>query len=217
VSEGGVVLGGMPRAIWGAFVAGVTTAALAIAASPAHATSDRVDYDAQVNPICAAANSQAEQVYAAFEQRFAQLKRKESKVRGKKKREKIESRLSSLFFDAGDQNVAVYAAEVARLKQVSAAPGDESLVSDWLAARQEVVDLSAESNTLQREEDRLFTRTYAGAHSLRKFLRLQKRLSVLDRQLNVLEAQLDPLYTKDIELGAKLGASYCVSSATGAI
>jgi ribosome-associated translation inhibitor RaiA len=207
----------MPTVIWGGAIAtGVAAAALAIAASPARATTDRNDYDAQVNPICASANAEAEQAYEAFEQSFAQLKRKASKVHGKK-REKISRRIDSLFFDVGDQQVAVYAAEVERLKQVSAAPGDESLVADWLATRQQVVDLSAESNRLQREEDRLFTRTFSGVKSFRKFIRLQKKLSVLDRQLNVLASQIEPLARRDIELGAKLGASYCVSSATGTL
>jgi hypothetical protein len=124
--------------------------------------------------------------------------------------------LTSLFYDITDQQVAVYNGELGRLKQVPAAPGDEKLVSDWLAARQQVLDLTTQANALARVEDRLFTRAFEKVTSLRKFIRLQKKVSAIDRQLNVLQSQIDPLYRQDIELGAKLGAAYCVSEATGA-
>jgi superfamily II RNA helicase len=214
VSRGGPVLGGKPRRTWGALAISIALVALALAAAPALATTDRPDYDAQVNPICASANAQSEQVDALFVQTFAQLKHRASKVHGKK-RKKILNRLEGLFYDITDQQVAVYNAELGRLKQVSAAPGDEKLVSDWLTARQQVLDLTSQANAIARVSDRLFTRAFEKTRSLRQFIRLQKKVSALDRQVDVLYSQIEPLYRQDIELGAKLGAAYCVSEATG--
>jgi hypothetical protein len=53
----------MPRLVWGAIATGVGVAALALIAAPAHATTDRVDYSDQANPICISANKQTVQVY----------------------------------------------------------------------------------------------------------------------------------------------------------
>jgi hypothetical protein len=214
VSRGGFALGGTPRKLWGAGALAIA-AAFMLGASSAWATTDRDDYDAQVNPICASANIQSEQLGQAIQQTYARLKRKASKVHGRK-RDKLERRLDALFFDYSDQNVAVYLGEIARLRQVSPAPGDEALVSDWLSARQSTLDLTSQENALSRREDRLFTRTFEHTKSLRQFIKAQKRLSILDRQIAVLQSQLEPIYRQNVELGAKLGAAYCVSEATGA-
>ena len=203
----------MPGRVWGA-VATAFAATLLFGASSAYATTDRDDYDAQVNPICASANAQSEQVAQSFQLLFDQLKHRASKLHGKKK-DKLEDRLNGVYYDYLDANIAVYYGELAKLKQVSPAPGDDGLVSDWLTARGTALDLSSQDNALERRYDRLFTKSFSG--SLRQFLKFQRKLSILERQLNVLDAQLQPIYRRNIELGAKLGAAYCVSEATGAV
>lgn len=211
----GGALGGTPRSIQGLIASAVALAALALAAAPARATTDRADYDAQVNPICASANLQAKALWEVFFQSSATLERKANKVRGEK-RARLQRRLDGLYFRLQDQILAITADALAQLKLVPPAPGDDGIVSEWLATRQALHDLSAQSNALERRILRLFTRQFERARSFRAFLRLDRKLKRLERQANALQAQLLPLYEKDIELGAKLGATYCVTEATGA-
>jgi hypothetical protein len=211
---GEAVLGGTPRAVWGAIAIAVAIGTLAVAAAPARATTDRADYQAQVNPICASANSQAKALWEAFFQTSAALERKAKKLHGKK-RARLERRIDGLFFRLDDEILAVYSAALAQLQLVPPAPGDEGLVTEWLATRQALQNLSAQSNALVQRIDRLFTRQFQDIRSYRAYLRLEKKLKRLERKANALQAQIIPLYEKDIELGAKLGATYCVSEATG--
>jgi ribosome-associated translation inhibitor RaiA len=207
------VLGGMPRFVWGAIATGVAVAALAMAATPARATTDRVDYDAQVNPICASANAEAKQLYESAEQTFARLDRKADKARGKK-RKKLEARSERLFEQLPDLSLAIYFRELDRLKGVPPATGDETLVSDWLTNRQTALDLTAQANRIGKRADRLFTKGFRG-HTLKAIQRWEKKFKKLQQQVNQIYQELEPLNERDIELGTQLGATYCVTFATG--
>jgi predicted nucleic acid-binding Zn-ribbon protein len=188
--------------------------ALAAVPATAEATTDRADYDAQVNPICAATNSQAKALYASFEQMERALDRRADKAHGKKRR-RLEDRADALFSQLDDQNLAIYSAEFAQLKLVAPAPGDESLVAQWLGVQQTLFDLSAQISALEQRQARLFGKNFRKIHSINAFKRLEKKGRRLSRQEDALYEQLEQVYEQDIELGAKLGASYCVTEATG--
>jgi hypothetical protein len=192
---------------------GLTLIASAAFAAPAGAASTRAEYVAQVNPICASANAQAEQLYESVSQELNRLNRKANRARGKKRR-KLEARSERLFEQLPDLSLAIYYTELERLKAVAPAAGDESLVSEWLATRQAGLDLTAQANRIEKRAERLFSRGFEG-HSLRAAERWEKKLEKLEKQVNQLYQQAEPLYEKDIELGTKLGATYCVTQATG--
>ena len=187
--------------------------AMAVGPAAAQAATDRADYAAQVNPICAAANAQSKAIYESAEQAVERLSRRAKKHRGKKN-DRLFQQLSKVFFDAGDQSLAVARAALAQVRVVLPAPGDESIVSEWLATDQALLDMSAESNALSRRIDRLFTAEIT-FHSFRALERHERKLKRLEQQANTLYAQIEPLAERYTELGAKLGATYCVSDATG--
>jgi hypothetical protein len=209
---GEAVLGGTPRFVWGGIATAVVTAAFAIGASPASATTDRADYAAQVNPICASTNAQIKQLIETFEQELRRLDRKANKARGKK-RDKLEARIEQLFTQLPGESLAISYAELAQLRSVNAAPGDDGLVSTWLANRQKILDLSAQANRIQKRADRLINRTFK-VHSFRAFTRLTRRVNALQRKAYQVYEQIEPLADKDVELGTQLGATYCVTEAT---
>ena len=187
--------------------------ALAITATPAFATSDRADYDAQVNPICQSANAQEKQLYESFEQTLNRLQGK--RVRGKKAA-KIEKRIERLFVQLPDQSQAILDTEFAQLKNVPPAPGDESLVSDWLAVRQSVADLVRQLNAIEKRIEKLED-FEPKRFSIRKFKRQGRRADRLERKANQLYEQIEALGDRDLELGTRLGATYCVTGATGIV
>jgi hypothetical protein len=210
---GEAVLGGTPRAVWGVIAIAVAMAALAISASSANATTNRADYAAQVNPICASANAQIKQLFETFDQELSRLDRKANKARGRKQ-EQLEARIEKLFTQLPGQSLAIAYAALAQLRSVSAAPGDEALVSTWLANRQTILDLSEQANRIQKRADRLFNRAFKG-RSFRAFTRLTRRVDALQRKAYRIYEQIEPLADKDVELGTQLGATYCVTEATG--
>lgn len=191
--------------------------ALAIAAAPAYATTDRADYDAQVNPICKSSNAQLEQLITSFQQTFKALDRRANKLRGKKQR-KLERQQERLYEQIPFQFLGLESAELAQLKSVLPAPGDESLVRDWLASRELKLSLYQQSIPIEQRIETVYEKPI-DANSLKKFERKLKRQ---DRQVKRLERQLDSLYDQseaagkvDLELGTQLGATYCVTQATG--
>jgi hypothetical protein len=213
------VLGGMPRFIWGAIATGVAAAALAIAAAPASATTDRADYDAQVNSICKASNAQQEQFIDSLEQTLHRLDRRAHKLRGKK-RQRIEQRIEMLFEQAPSQSLAIVSAELAQLKAVLPAQGDEALVGEWLAKRDLEVQLYVQTIQIEAQIEKIFGKDLF-AHNLKRLLKKTRRqdrqLKRLQRQENSLYEQLDAAYKADLELGTELGATYCVTGATGIV
>jgi uncharacterized phage infection (PIP) family protein YhgE len=195
----------------GVIAVAVALIALAITAAVAEATTDRAEYAGQVNPICASANRQIKQLYETFEQAVDRINSKLNSARGKK-RTRLANQIDKLFFRLPDQTLAVSYAELAQLRLIAPAAGDETLVSDWLSNRQLLLDLSAQYNQLEKQSEKLFNRT---SHSFRGFRKLQRRQHQLDQRANQLYQQFEPLGEKDVELGTQLGATYCVTGATG--
>lgn len=204
----------------GGIAVGGGLVALAIAASPALATTDRADYDAQVNPICASANTQAKQLYDQFEALAKRLPNSGSgsvsstSRKRNKKESKLQRRVERLFSQLPFQAQAIYDTELAQLKQVASAPGDEALVSSWLANRQTMQDLNKQFNVLEARIERLFNREFK-RRIIRSFDKLQRKENGLEKKADAIYQQLEPLRNNDVQLGTQLGATYCVTDATG--
>jgi hypothetical protein len=199
----------------GVISVGGVVAVLAVLAAPAQATTDRADYAVQANTICKSSNAQQDQLYESFEQTVKRLNAKEQKARGKK-RERIEKRLNVLFDQLPVQGLAIFSTEIGQLAQVAPAPGDEAVVADWIAGRRSLVDLIAQSNAIETRLEHLFDSNRI-FHSLRGFRKLDRKERRLKRQAAALAPQIEALEKKDLELGTELGATYCVTGASGTV
>lgn len=211
------MLGGMPRVIWGAIGACAAMAALAISASPAAATTDRVDYSDQANPICASTNKQYEQVYEDFEAQLDRLEGRPSKNRkqARKRVRKFERIYEQLPF----RILALYKAELEQLKAIAPPPGYEDTVARWLGTRGDIAALYERYLQIDQElEGPLVEPGKNGKKPSRKAIkRAQKRRTTLHRLEDQIEEQFLNDSEVDLELGAKMGAAYCVTSADGEI
>jgi hypothetical protein len=214
VSRGGVVLGGTPRFIRGVIATGVAAAALAFAASPAGATTDRVDYSDQANPICVSANKQVDQIYESFE---AQLKRLDGhRFKNRKQARKLTRRVERLYDQLPFQFLAIYKAELEQLKAILPPPGYEDTVARWLGARGQIAALYEQY--LQIDQQLESPLVPVGKEPSRKAIkRAQKRRQNLQRLEDQIDDQLLNEFEVDLELGAKMGAAYCVTGADGEI
>jgi len=186
--------------------------ALAIAASPALATTDRVDYSDQANPICASSNAQYEQLYESTEAEIDRLDDLHPKSR--KKARRLRERSEQLYDQLPFQILAVYRAELDQLKSIAAPPGYESTVASWLANRQQIATLY--EHYLQIEDELYPGPRISHKRTSRKaIIREHKRRDKLERQLLQIEEQFVTAAKVDLELGSRMGAAYCVTGATG--
>jgi hypothetical protein len=140
--------------------------------------------------------------------------RKQKGARHGKKAKLLERRIEKLFNQLPVRITAIYDAELAQLKLIAPAPGDETLVSDWLANRQQIQDLTRQANALEKRANRLFDRAFT-KHSFQAYKKLTRKVDRLERQVNQIYRQVEPLTNKDVEIGTQLGATYCVTDATG--
>jgi hypothetical protein len=207
----------MPRLIWGAIATGVATAVLAIGASPAVATTDRVDYSDQANPICAASNKQVEQTYEAFEAALERLDNRPFKNR--KQARKRSRRAERLYEQLPFQFIVIYKAELEQLKTIAPPPGYEDTVARWLGTRGEIAALYEQYILIDQElEGPLVESGKSGKRPSRKAIkRALKRRTNLHRLEDQVEEKLLNDFEVDLELGAKMGAAYCVTGADGEI
>jgi hypothetical protein len=216
------VLGGTPRLFWGAIAAGAAVATLAIAASPAAATTDRVDYSDQANPICISTSKQIEQLYESFE---AQLERLDEPHRAKNRRQarrqarKLGRRFDRLYEQLPIKVIALYRIELQQLNAIAPPPGYEDSVARWLANRSEIFSLYEQYLQIDRElEGPLVDRGKGGKRPSRKAIkRAQKRYDKLYEREEQIEGRIANDLEVDLELGTKLGAAYCVTGADGEI
>jgi hypothetical protein len=207
----------MPKLFWGAIATSVAMATLAIVASPAAATTDRVDYSDQANPICASTNKQYTQVYESFE---AQLDRLEGhRVKNRKQARKRSRRFERLYEQLPFQIIALYKAELEQLKAIVPPPGYEDTVTRWLGTRGEIAALYEQYLQIDQQlEGPLVESGKGGKRPSRKAIkRAQKRRAKLYEREDQIEEQLLNDSEVDLELGSKLGAAYCVTGADGEI
>jgi hypothetical protein len=215
------VLGGMPRFIWGAIAIGVALVALALSAAPADATTDRVDYSDQANPICASTNKQIQQTYEAFEAALERLdngrpKNRKQARRQARKRDRLYERL---YEELPLQVLALYKSELEQLKAISPPPGYEDTVARWLGTRGEIATLYEQYLQIDRElEGPLVDSGKRGKRpSMKAIKRAQKRRANLHRLEDQIDDRLLTDFEIDLELASKMGAAYCVTGADGEI
>jgi hypothetical protein len=218
-------------ATWGSFepvrragtALSVAAVALGLTAPGAAATSDRAEYLAQVNPICATANQEIDRLTGEVMRKLKRAEKKQKdqgggsvvvfpSAEGKKQKLPPFDKISQLFNWYTRQVLAVEDSELASLRAVAPAPGDETLVADWLNARGLQIALYRQILPIEKQIEKLF---FASPRSPGKYERIERRLKKLERRSNQIYAQLLAAYENDIELGAQLGASYCVTQASG--
>jgi hypothetical protein len=177
-----------------------------LAAPVASATTDRANYAAQVNPICASANAQHEAAYEAF---LAKAKRQARKQKGRRGNSSAPFNFASLI----RQGERIDGATQSALEAIPAAPGDEGIVATWLRVRRDRLNLDMKANKLTIQMDRMFNQL--GKGSPRAFTKFERRMRRIDRQYSRLLRQGETLSDQNLELGTQLGATYCVTGATG--
>jgi hypothetical protein len=188
--------------------------ALAIAASPALATTDRVDYSDHANPICASSNAQYEQLYDSFEQEEERLY--DVRTKNRKQARRIQRRLEQLENEFPFRILAIYESELNQLKAITPPPGYDGTVANWLATRQQILTLYRQYVQIEQEEERGSV-SFHKRPSRKAIKRRQKRRENLERLSDQIEEQLITDAKLDLELGAKMGAAYCVTGATGSL
>jgi hypothetical protein len=185
--------------------------AMAIAASPAVATTDRLDYADHANPVCASSNAQVERLYESTEAEIERLD--DLRPNSRKKSRRLRERSDQLYEQLPFQIVALYQAELDQLKSLAAPPGYDGTVASWLATRQQIATLYLQYLQIEQKQERLFD--FHKRPSRKTIRREQKRLSNLGRLSHQTEDQLVTDAKVDLELGSRLGAAYCVTGATG--
>lgn len=99
--------------------------------------------------------------------------------------------------------------ELAALRSVSAAPGDDGLVASWLDARERRLDLSKELGQIDRRVHKLSNRTRT-THSIETLIRIDRKIKKLDRRAAHVEDKLISAESQDDDLGSQLGATACI-------
>jgi hypothetical protein len=157
--------------------------ALATTAIPAFATTDRADYASQVDPICVRASAHLEPL----------LDRRAPK--------------------ATKRALAILRRELASLRRVAAAPGDQALVSSWLATRKSIRDLVKRDVGLARRLQRLEDKFFSGkADSTRRLKPFIQRIGRMGRTINKIEGRVNTAADTDESLAFTLGAIDCIGS-----
>jgi hypothetical protein len=199
---------------WAASIAAaIALLVLAVAAPTASATTDRVDYSDQVNPICASSNLQTEQLYVSLEAQENRLFNQ--RIRGRKQARRVIRQFRRLENQLPFQVIAIYRAELAQLKAVAPPPGYEDVVARWLPVREELLNLDVQYLQFQQELDRVPARPRGKRPSRKARKRRVKRAERLENLSDQIEERLEADAKLNLELGAKLGAAYCVTGATG--
>jgi hypothetical protein len=211
----------MPRFVWGTIATGVATAALALTAAPAGATTDRLDYSDQANPICASTNKQIEQAYVAIEAALERLDNGHPKNRKQARRQahKRARLFERLYEELPFQILALYKSELEQLKAISPPPGYEDTVARWLGTRGEIATLYEQYLQIERELEGPPVDSGEGTKrpSRKAIKRAQKRRANLHRLEDQIDERLLNDFEVDLELASKMGAAYCVTGADGEI
>jgi hypothetical protein len=196
----------------GIAIVGGCLVALGLVAAPALATTDRLDYADQANPICKSANKQAVDLYEATE---AEIDRIENvRAKNRKQARRLSKREDQLYVQLPFQTQALYQAELDQLKKLAAPPGYENTVATWLGNRQEISTLYLQVIQIEVQEEQGLGRF--PRHPTRKALkRRHNRFEKLERLYNAAVDRIVILLDVDLELGTRMGAAYCVTGATG--
>ena len=99
--------------------------------------------------------------------------------------------------------------ELAALRKVAAAPGDEALVSGWLQTRERRLDLRRQLTGIDNQVKKLVRRTKT-THSIETLINIDRKVKKLDRRADGVETKLVSAEDQDDEQGTQLGATACV-------
>ena len=197
----------------GIAAAGGCLIALGVAASPAVATTDRLDYADQANPICKSSNKQVDDLYESTE---AEIDRLESlHPKNRKKALRVHERSDQLYEQLPFRILELYRAELDQLKGIAPPPGYEGTVAPWLATRAEIASLYEQILLIDQERERPLLGPSGKRPSRKAIKRHHKRLQNLERLQLQIYGQLLTDADIDLELGTRMGAAYCVTGATG--
>jgi hypothetical protein len=161
----------------------------------ASATGTRADYAAQVNPICAAADSQSAQLIEEFNNR--KLKRE----KGKGSLKKFWLAIARGFTLNDHRLEGIEKAALSQIAQIPPAPGDEALVAQWVANLQRLVTAASQLNAVSERYWRLLAISDPRVQRMKlKHWRRAQRLLV---------AETKPLNDTNVEIGTQLGITSC--------
>jgi hypothetical protein len=174
----------------------LSAAALALTSTNASATSSRAEYVGQVNAICEAENAEIDRVSAEANRKWDRAFRRDpiKWIKGLQKANEWES----------DRHREIRAATLPQLHQVSPAPGDETLVADWLANRHLKQALDTRIDVLLEKTSG--PKRHLGPKTRRNRKRQEREL---DRSL---DQSLIALFV-DVDLARDLGVLSCVRGA----
>jgi hypothetical protein len=182
---------------------------LALTAAPALATADRADYAAQANPICAAGNAESERVISDFQRHFKKLGKDERQQLVKPGNSSLD-KFDRLFLALSRKLITIEATVLFQLQQVAPAAGDEGLVTSWLGVWQQQLALSRQLTRLEVKALRAFNAFFG-----KNYEQAEKRLDRIEARMRRIYKRYYNLSEVDLELGTQLGATYCVTGATG--
>jgi len=185
---------------------------LAIAAAPALATTDRLDYSDQANPICKSSNKQIDDFYEATEAEIDRLY--DVRAKNRKQARRLSKRRDQLEEQLPFQILAMYQAELNGLKAIAAPPGYEPTVAAWLSNRQQIADLYQQYVQIEKQLENPFG-TFHKKPSRKALRRRSHRPQKLFTRSDQIVDQLLADEDIDLELGTRMGAAYCVTGATG--
>ena len=185
---------------------------LALSAAPGMATTDRVDYSDQANPICKSTNNQVLHLYDSIEAEEQRLENAHRLTR--KQARKIFKRIDRLYEQIPFRFVELFRAELEQLKAILPPPGYENDVASWLATRGEIGTLYLQYLQIEQQ---LEGSEGPRPHSRKGVNRRAKRRATLHSLESQVESKLVVDLETDLELGSKLGAAYCVTGADGEI
>lgn len=184
---------------------------LALSAGPAFATSDRLDYADQANPICKSSNQQTDDLIQSTEAEIDRLYGLHPKSR--KKARRLRERRDLLEQQLPFQIVALYQAELENLEKIAAPPGYESTVAAWLGTRQRISALYQQYLQVDQQlESGLGSFRGRSRKAIKRHLKREQNLFKLEDQIT---QEFETESAADLELGTRMGAAYCVTGATG--
>jgi hypothetical protein len=137
------------RGRWALVVLATAVVALATRAAAAGAASTRAEYVAQVEPICERSQKPTIKAYTAL---FRGLK-KAGLVGDDPNVSKRTARRGTRLLGTTYMRVSsIYARTTAEIATVSAAPGDEASVANWLAGRNRAAQLGAQAGRAAKHQ-----------------------------------------------------------------
>jgi hypothetical protein len=137
---------------------------VAITATTAYAAATRAEYVAQTDPICRAALAKEQALARSLDRRVRQLEKRGVDTGASSKQ------VVRIFVRYFDQLAEIQRNENLQISMVTPAPGDESIVAQWLQKRQEASDLFQRGVQVFAHGKERFSKKLVGMAAKRGFL-----------------------------------------------